>query len=196
MDPQTRRSLDGLLAIGPHRLDAQLRALTEYAVRTDHVLDVLWAILPGEDPAIDAPESGFPILAFDDEIAGFSPEDRESRGPDDDDSRDESSTDWHVAHSVPQPKCPTTHLPVYGCAEERETAADAILCVGTESLDRQLARIEAFAMRTAIRLRGVYIASDPHNLAVLLRDFSASNEALGTGPTLTVGRWGEVEIHR
>lgn len=193
MDPQTRRSLDGLLAIGPHRLDAQLRALTEYVARTDHVLDVLWALLPGEDPATDAPESGFPILTFDDEIAGFTPEEFEARP--ENAARGDTATDWHVAHAVPQPKIPTTHLPVYGCADERETAADAILCVGTESLDRQLARIEAFAMRAAIRLRGVYIASDPHNLAVLLRDFSASNESLGTGPTLTVGRWGEVEIH-
>lgn len=63
MQPQTtRRSLDGLLAIGPHRLDAQLRALAAYAARTEHMLDVLWALLPGENPATDAPDSAVPIV--------------------------------------------------------------------------------------------------------------------------------------
>lgn len=194
MYPQTRRSLDGLLAIGPHRLDAQLRALTAYAARTGHALDVLWAILPGEDPATDAPDSAFPIVAFDDEIAGFTPEEYELPG-EDGDSHGGAAIDWHVAHATPQPKRATAHLPVYGCPEEWETAADAILCVGAESLDLQIARIEAYAIRSAVRLRGVYIASDSDNLRVLLRDFSASNRALGTGPTLTVGPRGEVEVH-
>lgn len=189
-----RRSLDGLLAIGPHRLDAQLRALTAYAARTGHALDVLWAILPGEDPATDAPDSGVPIVAFDDEIAGFTLEERQ-RLASADDARTSATTDWHVAHAAPQPKRPTRHLPVYGFADDRETAADAILCVGGGSLDRQVALIEAFAIRSAIRLRGVYVASDPDNLQVLLRDFSASNKSLGTGPTLTVGPRGEVEVH-
>ncbi|CAN5554815.1 hypothetical protein BH24GEM3_BH24GEM3_19680 [soil metagenome] len=194
MQSPTRRSLDGLLAIGPHRLDAQLQALTAYAARTEHALDVLWALLPGEDPATDAPDSGFPIVAFDDEIAGFTPEEYQSSALADD-SPGNTTTDWHVAHTTPQAKRPTTHLPVYGCAEDRETAADALLCVGPESLDRQIARIEAYAIRSAIRLRGVYVAIDPDNLQVLLRDFSASNKALGTGPTLTIGPRGEVKVH-
>ena len=193
MRSQTRRTLDGLLAIGPHSLDDQLRALAAYAARTEHALDVLWALLPGEDPALDAPDSDFPIVAFDDEVAGFSPEERASLA--DDDAADDAVRDWHVAHPTPQPKRPTTHLPVYGCAGERETAADAMLCVGGEPLDRQLARIEAFAIRSAVRLRGVYIANGPENLRVLLLDFSASNRALGTGPTLTVGPRGEVRVH-
>jgi hypothetical protein len=194
MKLQTRRSLDGLLAIGPHRLDAQLRALIAYAARTEHVLDVLWAILPGENPAVDAPDSGFPIVAFDDEIARFTPEEYEV-SVETDTEPGKTRTDWHVAHAIPQRKRPTTHLPVFGYAGDRETAADALLCVGRESLDLQIARIEAYALRSAIRLRGVYVASDPANLQVLLRDFSASNTALGTGPTLTVGSWGEVEVH-
>jgi hypothetical protein len=194
MQPQTRRSLDGLLAVGPHPLDAQLRALTAYAARTGHVLDVLWALLPGEDPATEAPDSGFPIVAFDDEIAGFTPDDHEDPSAADDPERD-TAMDWHVAHSRPQPKRPTLHLPVYGDARDPETAADAMLCVGTESLDLQLARIEAYALRAAFRLRGVYVASDPDNLRVLLHDFTASNRALGTGPTLTVGPRGQVEVH-
>lgn len=194
MEPQTRRSLDGILAIGPHRLDAQLQALTAYAARTEHALDVLWAILPGEDAATAAPDSGFPIVAFDDEVAGFTPEEYQfSTGADEPQGR--PATDWHVAHATPQPKSPTLHLPVYGCADDGETAADAILCVGAGSLDLQIARIEAFAIRSGVRLRGVYLASDAENLRVLLRDFSASNRALGTGPSLTVGTWGEVEVH-
>jgi hypothetical protein len=194
MRSQTRRSLDALLAIGPHRLDAQLQALTAYAARTAHVLDVFWAILPGEDPAMDAPDSGFPIVVFDDEIAGFTPEEYESSASTDD-SRGDTTVEWHVAHRVPQVKSPTTHLPVYGCAGDGETAADGILCVGPDSLDRQIARIEAYALRSAMRLRGLYVASGPENLRVLLRDFSATNQALGTGPTLTVGSGGEVEVH-
>lgn len=194
MQPQTRRSLDGLLAIGPHRLDAQLRALTAYAERTGYAIDVLWALLPGENPSTAAPETGFPLVVFDDEIAGFTSEEYEStvspEAP-----VDVAATDWHVAHPIPQPKFPTSHLPVYGFAGTRETAADALLCVGPESLDRQIARIEAYALRAAVRLRGVYIASDPENLRVLLRDFSASNRTLGTGPALTVGPGGEVEVH-
>lgn len=194
MQSPSRPSLDGLLAIGPHRLDAQLEAVREYAACTNHVLGVLWALLPGEDAATDAPDSGFPIVTFDDEIAGFTPEEYAlSQSVSDDDGG--PTTAWHVAHAVPQPKSPTTHLPVYGFPERGETAADAILCVGTESLDRQIARIEAFCLRAAFRLRGVYLASDPDNLQVLLRDFSASNEALATGPSLTVGAAGDVEVH-
>ncbi len=195
MPPQTLRRLDGLLAIGPHRLDAQLRALVAYAARNGYLLDVVWAILPGEDAANDAPDTGFPIVAFDDEIAGFAPWERESPPPPAGSPEALAAVDWHLAYAVPQRKCGTTHLPVYGCASDRESSGDALLCVGTASLDRQLGRIEAFAMRSAIRLRGVYIASDPDNLRVLLRDFSASNRALGTGPTLTVGPRGEVEVH-
>jgi hypothetical protein len=191
--PQTRRSLDGLLAIGPHPLNAQLGALSAYAVRTGHSLDVLWALLPGEDPATDAPDSRFPIVAFDDEVAGFTAEEREPSASDDD--SEGATTDWHVAHATPQPKSPTTHLPVYGYAGDRETAADAVLCVGSESLDRQLARIEAYAVRSGVRLRGVYIANDPDNLRVLLRDFSACNRALCAGALLTVDQRGEVEVH-
>jgi hypothetical protein len=194
MQSQTRRSLDGLLAVGPHSLDAQLRALAAYAARTGHLLDVLWAIIPGEDPATDAPVSGFPIVAFDDEIAGFTPEKCEIAASADQ-ATGGATTEWHVAHPLPQPKSPTTHLPVYGYAADGETAADAILCVGPESLDLQISRIEAYALRSAIRLRGVYVASDPDNLRVLLRDFSASNKALGTGPTLTVGPRGVVLVH-
>jgi hypothetical protein len=194
MQPHTRRTLDGLLAIGPHLLDAQLEALAAYASRTGHVLDVLWAILPGEDAAIDAPESGFPMVAFDDEVAGFTPDEVLGTAADDAGSAD-ACVDWHVAHASPQPKHPTSHLPVYGRAGDRETAADAILCVGRESLDLQLARIEAYAMRAAVRLRGVFIASDPENLRVLLHDFSATSRALGTGPTLTVGSLGAVVVH-
>jgi hypothetical protein len=74
MKSQTRRSLDGLLAIGRHPLDAQLRALTTYTACTGHVLGVVWALLPGEDPVWDVPDSGFPMVAFDDEIAGFTTE--------------------------------------------------------------------------------------------------------------------------
>jgi hypothetical protein len=193
MPPQTRRRLDGLLAIGPHPLDAQLRALSAYAVRTGHSLDVLSALLPGEDPATDAPDSRFPIVAFDDEVAGFTAE--ECEPPASIDDAEGATMDWHVAHATPQPKRPTTHLPVYGCAGDRETAADAVLCIGFESLDRQLARLEAFAIRSGIRLRGVYIAHDPDNLRVLLRDFSACNRALCSGAVLTVGPRGEVEVH-
>lgn len=72
-----------------------------------------------------------------------------------DDAPGDATTDWHVAHAVPQPKRPTAHLPVYGCAGDRETAADALLCIGSESLDRRIARIEAYAIRSAMRLRGV-----------------------------------------
>lgn len=194
MRSRTRRSLDGLLAIGPHGLDAQLAALATYALRTGHALDVLWAILPGENAATDAPDCGFPIVAFDDEIAAFSAEERE-RSAGGAGAPDVPETEWHVAHATPQPKRPTSHLPVYGCAHERETAADALLCVGGGSLDRQLERIEAYAVRSGIRLRGVYVASDPENFAVLLRDFGASNRALGTGPTLSVGPGGAVEVH-
>jgi hypothetical protein len=194
MIPDTRRRLDGLLAIGPHRLDAQLRALAAYAARTGHALDVLWAILPGEDAARDAPDSSFPIVVFDDEIAGFSRAEIEMSDADAE-PRGVAATDWHVAHPFPHPKRPTSHLPVYGSARDGETAADAVLCVGTESLDRQVARIEAYAMRTGVRIRGVYVASDPVNLRVLLRDFSASNRTLGTGPALTVGPAGSIEVH-
>jgi hypothetical protein len=194
MRPQTRRSLDGLLAIGPHRLDAQLRSLTAYAARTQHVLDVFWALLPDEDAAADVPDCGFPIVVFDDEIAGFTCEEMDTSAAVED-APGRPATDWHVAHPTPQPKRPTAHLPVYGPAGSGETAADAILCVGSGSLDRQLARIEAFAVRSAFRLRGVYIASDPINLEVLLGDFSASNRAVGAGPSLTVGAGGVVEVH-
>lgn len=194
MQSETRRSLDGLLAIGPHRLDAQLRALTTYADRTEHTLGVLWAVLPGRDPAAEAPDSGFPIVAFDDEIAGFTPEECNS-ATEAEDPPGIATTDWHVAHATPQPKNPTTHLPVYGLAEHGETTADAILCVGPESLDRQVARIEAYALRSAIRLRGVYVARDQNSLRTLLRDFRVSNKALGTsGPTLTVGPLGNVQV--
>lgn len=194
MKSQTRRSLDGLLAIGRHRLDAQLRALTAYTARTGHVLGVVWALLPGEDPAWDVPDSGFPIVAFDDEIAGFTTEEY-SLPASADQSQSILSVDWHIAYAKPQPKSPTTHLPVYGCAEDRETGADAILCIGPESLDRQIARIEAYAIRSGIRIRGVFVASDRDHLRVLLQDFSASSKALGTGPTLRVGPRGEVEAH-
>jgi len=194
MPSPIRRSLDGLLAIGPHPLDAQLRSLAEYARRTEHALDVFWAVLPGEDPATDAPDSGFPVVVFDDEVAGFTPEERASGdaagGP-----YAEATTDWHVAHAAPQPKTPTAHLPVYGCASEGETPADAILCIGAGSLDLQLARIEAYAIRAAARLRGVYVASDPDNLGVLLRDFRVCNRVLAAGPVLTVGVGGEVVVH-
>jgi len=194
MRPQTRRSIDGLLAIGPHRLDAQHRALTAYAARTDHVLDVFWVLLPGEDPAADVPDTILPIVAFDDEIARFTPDEFDSAAANDPTPRS-AVTDWHVAHASPQPKSPTAHLPVYGAADDGEIAADAVLCIGTEALDRQIARIEAYALRSAIRLRGVYVASDAQNLRVLLRDFSASNRALGAGPALTVGLHGTVEVH-
>jgi hypothetical protein len=194
MRSRTRRSLDALLAIGPHSLDAQLHAVTAYADSTNHFLEVCWAILPGEDAATDAPDSGFPIVAFDDEIAGFTPEEF-AFSASVEDAQASATTDWHVAHEVRQPKRPTSHLPVYGCALEYETAADAILCVGPESLDRQIARIEAYAIRSAVRLRGVYIASGERNLRVLLQDFSASNQAFGTGPTLSVGAVGEVIVH-
>jgi hypothetical protein len=193
MQPQIRRSLDGLLAIGPHPLDLQLGALSAYAVRTGHSLDVFWVLLPGEDPATDAPDSPFPIAVFDDEVAGFTAEERE---PSTSTANAEGiATDWHVAHTTPQPKRPTTHLPVYGCAGDREMAADGVLCVGSESLDRQLARIEAYAVRSGVRLRGVYVARDGDHLRVLLRDFSACNRALCAGVVLTVGPRGEVEVH-
>lgn len=194
MRPQSRRSLDGLLAIGPHLLDAQLHALAAYAARTEHVLDVLWALLPGEDPTIDAPDTDFPIVVFDDEIARFTPEER-GQWTSDDDPCGGAATDWHVAHTVPQLKRPTSHLPVYGCPGDGEIAADAVLCVGLDSLDRQLARVEAYAIRSRVRLRGVYVACDPDNLRVLLSDFSASNRALGTGPSLSVSPRGEIEVH-
>lgn len=194
MSSRTRRSLDGLLAIGPHSLDAQLEAVAAYAARSGYALDVLWALLPGESAATDAPDSAFPIVAFDDEIAAFTGEERESsaapgEGP------VEAATEWHVAHATPQPKRPTSHLPVYGCPFEGETAADAILCVGLEPLDRQVERIEAYAIRSGIRLRGVFVASGPENLRVLLRDFRSSNRALGGGPVLTIGARGETEVH-
>jgi hypothetical protein len=194
MHPRTRRSLDGLLVIGPHRLDSQFRALTAYAARTGHALDVCWVVIPGEDPATAAPDSDFPIVAFDDEIAGFTPEEFLASSASGDAPGDRT-TDWHVAYDPPRAKRPTSHLPVYGCPGERETGADAILCAGAESLDRQIARIEAYAIRSAIRLGGVYLARDAHNLQVLLRDFSASNRALGTGITLTVGPDGSVGVH-
>jgi hypothetical protein len=194
MQSQTRRRLDGLLAIGPHLLDAQLRALASYAARTGHALDVFWTLLPGEDPATDVPRSGFPVVAFDDEIARFGPEEYEPSACADD-SPGEETTVWHVAHATPQRKRPTTHLPVYGRAGSGETAADAILCIGRESLDRQISRIEAYAVRSAIRLRGVYIATDPDNLRALLGDFGASNRARGTDSTLAIGLRGEVEVH-
>lgn len=195
MQPQTRRSLDGLLVIGPHPLDAQLGALAAYAARAGYALDVVWILLPGEDPATDAPDSRFPILAFDDEVAGFSPEEMGSPGAASGAPDDDGTTDWHVAHAVPQPKRPTEHLPVYGLAAEGETAADALLCAGREPLDLQLARIEAYALRSALRIRGVYLAGDPENLRVLLRDFGTCNRALGSGVSLTVGPRGEVEPH-
>lgn len=195
MQSQTRRTLDGLLAIGPHRLDDQLRALTEYAERAEYALDVFWAILPGESPVTDGPDSAFPIVVFDDDIAAFTPDEYDAPTALDE-PQGGPTTDWHVAHATPQPKLPTMHLPVYGCPADGETAADAILCVGSESLDLQLARMEAYAIRSAIRLRGVYIASNPSNLLVLLRDFSASNKAVGTGPSLTVGPLGTVELHQ
>lgn len=194
MQPQTPRTLDGLLAIGPHPLDVQLRALAGYAERTGHSLDVLWALLPGENPATDAPDSSFPIVAFDDEIAGFTPEEREAAALADD-AEGRATVDWHVAHPNPQPKRPTAHLPVYGRPGDWGTAADAIVCVGSESLDRQLARIEAYAVRSGLHLRGVYVASDPGNLRVLLRDFRACNRDLRAGAVLTVGSRGEVEAH-
>lgn len=193
--PRTRRSLDGLLAVGPLSLDAQLRALTEYAVRTGHALELCWVLLPGEDAATDAPDSPVPIVAFDDEVAGFTPEEFDAALPAHD-VDDGATTDWHVAHATPQPKCPTTHLPVYGCAGERETAADAILCSGSGPLDLQLARIEAYAVRSGVRLRGVYVASCPENLQVLLRDFRSCNRAFCAGAVLTVGPWGEVLVHQ
>jgi hypothetical protein len=194
MQPQTRRSLDGLLAIGPHGLDAQFRALTAYAASTEHALDVCWLILPGEDPALHAPDSGVPIVVFDDEIAGFTDDElRFSDGGGDWPSH--AATDWHVAHSTPQLKRRTRHLPVFGFAERGETSADAILCIGVEPLDRQIARIEAYALRSAIRIRGVYLARDAHGLRVMLRDFSVCSPNAGAGVTLTVGAWGEVEVH-
>ncbi|MEX2582111.1 MAG: hypothetical protein WD766_02485 [Gemmatimonadota bacterium] len=194
MRSHTPQTLGGLLAIGPHGLDAQIEALTAYAVRTRQPLDVFLAILPGEDPAHHGPRSGFPILVFDDEIAGFTPEEHElSTSPED--PLDDQVTEWHVAHATPRPKRPTAHLPVYGPAAEGEASADAILRVGTESLDRQIARIEAYAMRSAIRLRGVYIATGADNLRVLLRDFSVSKKAHAAGPTLTVDDQGAVEVH-
>jgi hypothetical protein len=196
MQPQTRSTIDGLLAIGPHGLDAQFHALASYAVRTRHTLDVVWAILPGESPATDAPNSDFPIVVFDDEIAQFTDEEYADSSADEAaDSQPTTATDWHVAHPIPQAKQPTTHLPVYGCPGEGETAADALLCIGLEPLDLQIARIEAYAMRSAVRLRGVYVATGAENLRVLLLDFRASNRALGTGPTLTVGPNGEIEVH-
>lgn len=194
MQPQTRRRLDGLLALGAHPLDAQLTALAEYAHRTGHVLDVIWTLLPGEDPSIDAPDSDFALVVYDDEIAGFTPAERDGSGPAD--APCAGAMDWHVAHPTPRRKTPTTHLPVYGCACIGETGADAVLCVGNGSLDRQIAQIEAFALRTAYRLQGVYVATCPENLTVLLRDFSASNRALGTGPALTVWAEGQVLVHR
>ena len=190
--PGTRR-LDGLLAIGPHPLDAQLRALRAYAASIGHSLDLLWALLPGENPATDAPDSRFPLVVFDDEVAGFTAEER-GRSAAAGEAED-GTTDWHVAHATPQPKRPTLHLPVYGCPADGETAADAVLCVGTESLDRQLARIEAYGVRSAARLRGVYIATHPGNVRMLLRDFSACNRGLSTGVVLTVGPRGEIEVH-
>lgn len=192
--PETRRSLDGLLAIGPHRVDAQLRALTMYAQRTGYLIDVFWMILPGENPATDGPDSDVPIVVFDDEIAGFTPEEYDGSGAADEVAGD-AAVDWHVAHPVPQPKRPTLHLPVYGQPGPRERAVDAILCLGLEPLDRQIARIEAFALRSAMLLQGMYVANGPENLRVLLRDFAASNSLLGTGPTLTIGSRGEIESH-
>jgi len=194
MSPGTRRTIDGLLAIGPHRLDPQLLAITAYAARTRYALDVFWAILPGEDPASDLPDSGFPIVVFDDEIAGFTREESEPGAPADE-TGSASITEWHVAYALPQPKTPTTHLPVYGRLGPGETAADAVLYVGDESLDRQLARLEAYAIRSAVRLRGVYVATDAANLRVLLGDFMALNRTRGTGAALTVGPRGDVEIH-
>jgi hypothetical protein len=194
MQPHTRRSLDGLLVIGPHSLDAQLRALTAYAARTARSLGICWTLLPGEDPSRDAPDSGFPIVVFDDEIAGFTPDEREPFSGDGGD-RDGPSTDWHVAHATVQPKQPTLHLPVYGCAERGETPADAIVGIGAEPLDRQLARVEAFALRSAIRLRGVYVALDADRLEMLLQDFRAARGTLAGGLTLTVGAQGEIGVH-
>lgn len=194
MPPPTTRNLDGLLAIGPHGLDAQLAALRDYAARTRSALDVLWVILPGERAVTDAPDSGFPIVAFDDEIAGFTPEEF---GPWDaeEEAHIGAATDWHVAHATPQPKAPTAHLPVYGWAGDHETGADAVLCVDLEALDVQLARIEAYALRAGYCLRGVYIASGADHLRVLLNDFRSTKQALGTGPALTVSPSGAVQVH-
>jgi len=194
MQSQTRRGLDGLLAIGPHLLDAQLRALAAYAGRAGYALHVLWALLPGEDPSTDAPDSGFPIVVFDDEIAGFTPEERASDAGEDDDWRG-AATEWHVAHATAQPKTATSHLPVYGRPGEGETAADAVLRLDVGSLDRQLARIEAYAIRTALRLRGVYVARDADHLQVLLRDFGISRRGAAAGPTLSIGPDGEIRVH-
>lgn len=191
---ETRRSLDGLLAIGPHCVDAQLRALVGYAERTGHLIDVFWMILPGENPATDGPDSDIPIVVFDDDIAGFTPEEYDGNAAADE-SGPSNVVDWYVAHPVPQPKRPTLHLPVYGQPGRGERAVDAILCLGPESLDTQIARIEAYALRSAMRLQGMYVASGPTNLHVLLRDFAASNRLLGTGPTLTIGPNGEIVPH-
>jgi hypothetical protein len=194
MQSQTRRSLDGLLAIGPHPIEAQMRALTGYAARTQHTLDLFWTLLPGEDPAAHAPRSGFPIVAFDDEIARFTAEEFEV-ADDGDDAQDGATSDWHVAYAVPQPKSPTAHLPVYGRAGSGETGADAILRIGGGSLDLQLERIEAYSIRSALRLRGVYVASGPGHFQSLLRDFRVSDRARGDGLTLAVGARGAVEVH-
>jgi hypothetical protein len=195
MHPQTDRSLDALLVIGRHPLDTQFRALAAYAARTGHLLDLVWTVLPDEDPASDVPRSGFPVVVFDDEIAGFSDEEYEP-GDDGGDPRDAASMDWHVAHAVPQPKSPTTHLPVYGYPASRETAADAVLRIGRGSLDRQLALIEAFSLRSAIRLQGVYVARDADGFRAMLRDFAALNRARGGGTVLSVGAAEGVEVHR
>jgi hypothetical protein len=194
MQSQTRRSLDGLLAIGPHPIDAQLHALAGYAARTGHKLDLFWTLLPGEDASVHAPRTGFPIVAFDDEIARFTAEEFEAHD-DAGEAQGGATSDWHVAHAVPQPKSPTTHLPVYGRAGSGETSAEAILRIDGGSLDRQLERIEAYAIRSAIRLQGVYVASGLDHFQSLLRDFRASDRARGDGLTLAVGASGGVELH-
>ncbi|MEX2570990.1 MAG: hypothetical protein WD737_06770 [Gemmatimonadota bacterium] len=194
MKSQPRRILDGFLAIGPHPLDAQLEALSTYAERRGYELGLFWAILPDEDPATAAPDFGVPMVAFDDEIANFTAEEREPSASVED-SPATAIRDWHVAHGVPQQKRPTLHLPVYGSVEEDGIAGDAILCIGLESLDRQIERIEAFAMRSGVTLRAVFVASGPDNLQVLLRDFSASCRALGSAVTLTVGPQTEIQVH-
>jgi hypothetical protein len=194
MHPQTRRTLDALLAIGRHPLDDQLRAVAAYAVRTGHELDLFWTVLPGEDPAADAPRTGFPVVAFDDEIAGFTPE--EAAADDDEGDGDAASVDWHVAHPAPQPKRPTTHLPVYGLPGRGETGADAVLRLDRGSLDAQLARVEAFAIRSAMRVRGVYVARDAEGFRETVADFAALNRARGGGAVLAVDAGGSVEVHR
>jgi hypothetical protein len=195
MQSQTRRSLDAVLAIGPHTLDAQLEAALDYAARTRRGLGVLWTILPGEDPASAVPGADCAVVVFDDEIARFTADELADRDGHAGEAADSEATDWHVAHATPQPKRPTAHLPVYGWTGGSVTAADAVLCADDGSLDVQLARIEAFALRSAYTLCGVYATRTVQQRQALLRDFAAARHLSRAGPTLAVGQGGGIEVH-